>query len=203
MKNRRSDEGGPSQPEDHCEPSPSSTDGEGVNTTACEDDLRMKQIHEDLSESCVTINRPTNSKSFKMKQKREKFKEQRKSRLCEKQQDLQLAMVSAKDVPTELVQDMSKPLVIIGSDVVSLYPNLTWESAGEAVYHTIVDSDIVWQGVNFKEGVRYLALCRGYDWCLKSNLHRVLPWRRYAHGSWPGITGEGPMGPTSLLPQLR
>ena len=197
VKNRKSDEGGPNQPEDHCEPSPSSTDGEGVNTTACEDDLRMKQIHEDLSESCVTINRPTNSKSFKMKQKREKFKEQRKSRLCEKQQDLQLAMVSAKDVPTELVQDMSKPLVIIGSDVVSLYPNLTWESAGEAVYHTIVDSDIVWQGVNFKEGVRYLALCRGYDWCLKSNLHRVLPWRRYAHGSWPGITGEGPMGPTS------
>ena len=82
------------------------------------------------------------------------------------------------------------------SDVVSLYPNLKWEAAGEEIYQAILDSDIVYEGNNWKEGVRYLALARGYFWCQTSNLKRILPWRRHAHGSWPGVTGAGPMGPS-------
>ena len=93
-----------------------------------------------------------------------------------------------------MVQDRSKPLVIVGTDVVSLYPNLTWAAAGEEVYTAIMESDISWDGCNWLEGVRYLALCRGYQWCVNSKLKRVLPNRRYAKGSWPGITGVGPLG---------
>ena len=95
-----------------------------------------------------------------------------------------------------MVQDKNISMVIIGTDVVSLYPNLRWDPAGEQVYQAIMETDITYEGVNYKEGVRYLALVRGYEWCKNSKLRRVLPERKFAKGSWPGITGPGPMGPS-------
>ena len=124
---------------------------------------------------------------------REAFKGQRKTKTCKRQPKVK--MISSKDVPSDLVKDSSIPLVIIGTDVVSLYPNIKWEAAGEEVYQAIMDTTIQFEGMNYKEGVRYLALVRGYDWCLKSKLRRVLPSRRYAHGTLPGITEAGPLGP--------
>ena len=69
-------------------------------------------------------------------------------------------MMSSKDVPNDLVQDRSIPSVIIGTDVVSLYPNINWEAAGEEFYQAIMDTTIQFEGMNYKEGVRYLALAR-------------------------------------------
>ena len=51
-----------------------------------------------------------------------------------------------------MVQDYSREMVVVGTDVVSLYPNLTWEAAGGEVFRAIVDSDVVQEGVNWKEG---------------------------------------------------
>ena len=104
-------------------------------------------------------------------------------------------MMNSKAVDNNVVQDVSIPLVIIGTDVVSLYPNLKWDPAGEQVYQAIMETDIKFEGINYKEGVRYLALVRGFDWCKASSLRRVLPERRFAKGGWPGITGAGPLGP--------
>ena len=98
-------------------------------------------------------------------------------------------------MPNNLVQDRSIPTVIVGTDVVSFYPNIKLEAAGEKVYQAIMDTTIQLEGMNYKEGVRYLALVRGYDWFLKSKLRRVLPSKRYAHGTLPGITEAGPLGP--------
>ena len=78
----------------------------------------------------------------------------------------------------------------------SNYQKLTWSAGGEEVFRAIMESNIEWQQVNWKEGCRYLALCRGYTWCRTSPLRRVLPWRRNAKGSCPGITGKGTMGPS-------
>ena len=132
-----------------------------------------------------------------MKQRQAALKEARKGKSCKRQKEMEVVMVSSADVHNDLVQDKSKKMVIIGTDVKSLYPNLTWASAGEEVYQAILDSDIEWEGCNWKEGVRYLALCRGYKWCKASPLRRVLPDRRFAHGSWPGVTGAGLLGPHS------
>ena len=82
------------------------------------------------------------TKLAKMRQKRMKFVRARQGKTCLKQQELQIAMVSSKDVPNNLIQDKSIPMTIVCSDVVSLYPNLTWESAGEEVYQA------TWKGVN-------------------------------------------------------
>ena len=82
-------------------------------------------------------------------------------------------------------------MVIVGTDVVSLYPNLKWLEAGEETFQAVMESDLVWEGINWKEGVRYLALARGYSWCSTNKLRRVLSARLYAHGSWLARDGFG------------
>jgi hypothetical protein len=57
-----------------------------------------------------------------------------------------------------------------------------------------MESDLKWEGVNWKEAVRYLALGRDETWCRSSKLRRVLPWRRSNKGTRPGLTGVGPLG---------
>ena len=43
---------------------------------------------------------------------------------CKTQLILDIKMVSSKDVENSLIQDRSVPMIVIGSEVVSLYPNL-------------------------------------------------------------------------------
>ena len=62
-------------------------------------------------------------------------------------------MVSSRDVENGLIQDRSVPMIIIGSDVVSLYPNLRSKECEEEIYQVVVESDIKWEGVHWKEAV--------------------------------------------------
>ena len=112
-----------------------------------------------------------------MRSQRMARKEARLTRQCKKQRNMKVKMVSSSEVPNSLVQDYSREMVVVGTDVVSLYPNLTWEAAGEEVFRAIFESEMEWEGVNWKSGVLYLALCRGYAWCKASQLRRILPSR--------------------------
>ena len=94
----------------------------------------------------------------------------------------------------EWVQDKSRVMVIIGSDTVSLYPSLTKEESANEVAEAVLESNIKWDGVNWKEAVRFLVLGRDEAWCRSSGLGRVLPWRKHKNGTRPGLTGVGPMG---------
>ena len=94
---------------------------------------RSKDVHLDLSDSHPCISKSTKpelTKSAKMRQKRMEFVIPRQGKTCLNQ----IVMVSSKYVPNNPIQDKSRPMTIVGSDVVSLYPNLTWKSAGEQVY---------------------------------------------------------------------
>jgi hypothetical protein len=53
------------------------------------------------------------------------------------------------------------------------------------------------EGVNWKEAARFLVLGRDELWCRSSKLWRVLPRRKYKHGTRPGLTGVGPLGADS------
>ena len=128
-----------------------------------------------------------------MREKREKIKDARTSRWARKHD--RVGWVSSKDVHNRLVQDKSDRMVIVGSDCVSLYPNLTKHTTADEVAEAIMESDIVWKDVNWKEAVRYLVLGRPKEWKLKSGLSRVLPHRRHKKGTKPGVTGAGPTGP--------
>ena len=49
----------------------------------------------------------------------------------------QRKLLLAKDVPNKLVQDRSSPMVIIGSDVESLYPSLDADQVVEIVHDAV------------------------------------------------------------------
>ena len=92
------------------------------------------------------------------------------------------------------IHDKSNKMVIIGSDCVSLYPNLTKQITADEVACEVMETDIKWRDVNWKECVRYLVLGRPKEWRQMSGLTRVLPHRRFKRGSKPGMTGLGPLG---------
>ena len=75
-----------------------------------------------------------------MRMRKEEFKRSRKSKLCKKQRDMHIKMVSSKDLLNNMVQDEFKRMVVVGSDVVSLYPNLRLEVVGEETNQTVLDS---------------------------------------------------------------
>ena len=110
-----------------------------------------------------------------MRAKREFLASMRKKSQCKIECPSPEARVSSRDVPIHLIQDRSKAMVIVGTDVVGLYPNLTGEESAEEAYQAVMESDMNWDGVNRKEAMRLLAMKRSRMWCLRSKLRRVLP----------------------------
>ena len=117
--------------------------------------------------------------------------------------------ISAEQALPEDIQDFSSPMVIIGTDVVNLYPSLdigeVVKIVGEAVKETVVR----FEEVDYLEAARYVALCWTEEECMKSELRRILPRRRYNTGTRPGLTGAGPLGATRgdqeqwIFPRVR
>ena len=85
-------------------------------------------------------------------------------------------------------------MVIIGTNVASLYPNLKISRVVEAVSKVVMDSRVTWEEIDYLEGARYVALNWLVAKCRSSAIARVLPWRRNTRGTRPGLTGSGPLG---------
>ena len=82
-------------------------------------------------------------------------------------------MIPSTEVDNSMIQDRSKPMVLVGSDVVGLYPCMRGKEVGQACYDSIRETEIKWSGINYKEGTRYLAVNRSEVWCRTSKLRRV------------------------------
>ena len=76
--------------------------------------LEETEVQRDLSESFPGLSPTTTreSKSQKMRMKREAFKELRRTKTCKRQPKVK--MMSSKDVPNDLIKDRSIPYLIIG-----------------------------------------------------------------------------------------
>ena len=109
------------------------------------------------------------------------------------ERDLDRKFYSYEVLP-ELLQDFETEMVLVGSDVVSLYPNLEVEKVVGSIREAVLKSNIKWEEVDYREGVRYLALNWDLEQCKRSNLRRVLPIRRGKRGTRPGLKGAGPRG---------
>ena len=94
----------------------------------------------------------------------------------------------------EMIQDYTCPMVLIGSDVVSLYPNLDIRRVSKMMKEAVLKSTLKIEGVDLMECARYVALNWTRDQCRQSPLRRILPQRRYRTGSRPGMRGSGPCG---------
>ena len=138
--------------------------------------------------STSVAQRGNRNKALLLKERRELQKEKRTNgyKRCDK--------VNSKDVDKKWVQDRNQKMVIIGSDAVSLYPSLTKQESADEVANAVLESGIKFEGVNWKEATRFLVLGRDETWCRSSKLWRVLPRRKFKHGTRPGLTGAGPLG---------
>ena len=91
-------------------------------------------------------------------------------------------------------QDYMSPMVLVGSDVVSLYPNLDVARVSKMMGEAVRLSPLKWEGVDWMECARYVALNLTNEECRSSKLRRILPWRRKTGGTRPGIKGKNPRG---------
>ena len=103
-------------------------------------------------------------------------------------------VVRSSEVLPEDLQDFTVPMVIVGGDVVSLYPNMKVKIVSGRVMEAILKSPVIWREVDYLEAVRYIALNLSADECIQSGLRRVLPWRRKHSGTKPTVRGKGPKG---------
>ena len=99
---------------------------------------------------------------------------------------------SGDEMLPEDIQDQSAPMVVIGTDVINLYPSLDIGQVVEEVREAILDTGIKFEDVDYLEAARYVALNWSESQCIRSGLRRILPRRRYTTGSRPGLTGQGP-----------
>ena len=105
-------------------------------------------------------------------------------------------LIDSTEANPEDLQDFSLPMVLIGSDVASLYPSLDAERVADLVYKAVMESGIKWEQIDYLEATRYIALNWTEEQCSNSKLRRVLPRRRSNKGTRPGVRGTGPSGPT-------
>ena len=101
-------------------------------------------------------------------------------------------ILDSSEVLEEDLQDYTIPMVLIGADVISLYPNLDVDQVVLGIEEEVRRTDMVFSNVDYLEATRYLALNWSQEDCRNSCLRRVLPWRRKKTGTRPGITGQGP-----------
>ena len=104
-------------------------------------------------------------------------------------------LLRSREVNREVLQDRDSPMVIVGSDVEALYPSLEDVKVAEICYKAVLESDMKFENIDYKEAVRYIAMHWSESQCRMSDLRRVLPTRTSVKGVRPGVTGEGPLGP--------
>jgi hypothetical protein len=112
------------------------------------------------------------------------------------ERDLDRLIDSVEANPEDL-QDYSLPMVLVGSDVASLYPTLDADKVAELVYNAVIKSDIKWTNLDYIEATRYIVLNWTEEQCSQSKLRRILPKRRSNRGTRPGVRGTGPSGPST------
>ena len=102
--------------------------------------------------------------------------------------------LDSTEVLKEDLQDFTVPTVIVGADVVSLYPNLNVDQVVKRIEEEVIRTDMKFEEVDYVEATRYLVLNWTVEQSRNSRLRRVLPWRRGKRGTKPGIIGAGPRG---------
>ena len=106
-------------------------------------------------------------------------------------------IITSRQVNPEDLQNFEVAMVVVGYDVISLYPNMKIDQVCEIVRQAVLTAGIKWREIDYMEAARYIALNLTAEEVATSGLRRVLPWRRKKGGKRPGPKGAGPKGATS------
>ena len=118
-----------------------------------------------------------------------------KRRECSQRMDR--GVLRSDAVNNRLVQNKGQRMQVIGADVEALYPSLSTVEVAEIVYDAVMSTEIKFDGINWTEACKYIALTSTEQECRLGPLKRVLPIRRSVNGTRPGITGEDPLSKDS------
>ena len=100
---------------------------------------------------------------------------------------------TGSEVLHEDLQDQSTPMVLIGTDVINLYPSLDIAKVVEEVSKAVMVSSIKWEEIDYLEGARYMALNWSEEKCRLGGLRRILTYR-IKTGSRLCLKGAGAQG---------
>ena len=67
--------------------------------------------------------------------------------------------------------------------------------AANAAYKAMVDTEIKFTNINYKEAAKYIASNWSEAQVATSNIRRVLPWRKEKGGTRPGMKNINILGP--------
>ena len=95
----------------------------------------------------------------------------------------------ARDVINSMVQD-EQEVVVIGADVVALYPNLTDLEVANICYEAVMKSKVKIKNINYRKGLLYIAINMNKTDQRSSPLWRILPRRTSGGGVRPGVTSD-------------
>ena len=118
----------------------------------------------------------------------------RQKRLADWKEEVRAGSNKASTAPPEVIQAIDERVVIVGMDVEALYPSLLVKEIKKLVYEGVMESSLSWQGVDYREGLRFIALNWSKEKCLASELRKFLPRRKKSKGRRPGVTGKDAMG---------
>ena len=81
--------------------------------------------------------------------------------------------VTSEGIPPDMVQDFAVPMVVLGSDVVNLYPSLDIKQVVKEVKEAMLETEIQWENIDYLEAARYIALNWTELQCRRSGLGKA------------------------------
>ena len=81
-------------------------------------------------------------------------------------------------------------IVVVGIDIVSLFPSITSEQGGKLCREAILETEITFEGVNYQEIAIYIALNYSSHYKIPADVRELIPQRPKARGQRPGVTGN-------------
>jgi hypothetical protein len=76
-------------------------------------------------------------------------------------------------VEKKFIQDRGVKIQVVGSDVTALYPSLEAIEVARIVYNAVMETEVKFSGINFKEACRMIALTSSEQECRLGPLKRV------------------------------
>ena len=145
------------------------------NITDCKDQSPRKN-------SYVAIDKSSENKqalSLDLKKMLEQCEQVRLHGIPQKSQAGNLENLS----PSQELQDNDHDLIIVGSDVCSLYPSLDKISSAAIAREAVMNSEVKIEDVNFQAALVYILPCGGENYLKRAGLGKRIP-------KWTGKRGD-------------
>ena len=97
-------------------------------------------------------------------------------------------LASMEQLNRVIMEQGLEDVIIISTDVKALYPNLMAKISANIVNKMLMNSDLILVGMDWEEAALYLVLTLSQEEIAQLGMDEIMPKRRKAGGTHPGIT---------------